>query len=68
MISELVIQELNTVNESRLQDLLGPKSEIIHLLFWYAVRRERCGDAGLFDAILNLTKRKPHVSRSHELL
>ena len=68
MISELVIQELNTVNESRLQDLLGPKSEVIHLLFWYAVRRERCGDAGLFDAISNLTKRKPDGSRSHELL
>ena len=52
----------------RLEYLLGPKSEVIHLLFWYAVRRERCGDAGLFDAILNLTKRKPDGSRSHELL
>ena len=52
----------------QLQNLLGPKSGVIYLLFWYAVRRERCGDASLFDAILNLTKREPDGSRSHELL
>ena len=56
------------MTESRLQDLLWPKSEVIHPLFLYAVRRERCGDAGLFDAILNLTKRKFDEPRSEELL
>jgi len=54
------------VTESRLQDLLWPKSEVIHPLFLYAVRRERRGDTGLFDAILNLTKRKFDGSHSHE--
>jgi len=68
VISELITQGLNTVTESRLQSLLWPKSEVIHLLFLYAVRRERCGDAGLFDAILNLTKRKFDKLRSEELL
>ena len=61
-------QKLNTMTESRLQGLLWPKSEVIHLLFLYAVRRERCGEAGLFDAILNLTKRKSDKLRSEELL
>ena len=55
------------MTEYQLQNLLGPKSEVIHLLFWYAVRQERCGDTGLFDAILNLTKREFGGSRSHEL-
>jgi len=56
------------MTECRLQNLLGPKSEVIHLLFWYAVRQERCGDTGLFNAILDLTKQGFDGSSSHELL
>jgi len=55
------------VTERQLQDLIGPKFEVIRVLFWYAVRRERCGDADLFGAILNLIKREFYVPRSDEI-
>jgi hypothetical protein len=44
------------------------EAEVIGLLFWYAVQRERCGDTDLFDAILNLAKREFDGWRSHEPL
>ena len=50
--------------EYRLQNLLGPKSEVIHLLFWYGVQQERRGDTGLSDAILNLWHLSASRSRS----
>jgi len=56
------------VTKRRLQSLLGPKSKVIHPLFWYAVQQERRGDTGLFDAILNLIRREFDGSHSHELL
>jgi len=52
----------------RLQNLFRQKSEIIHILFWYAIQQERCGDTGLFDAILHLKKREFDRWRPHELL
>ena len=45
------------INPLELQRLPWQKIKLIHLLFWHAVRRERCGDTDLFDAILNLEKR-----------
>jgi len=56
------------VTESRLQYLFELSSEVVHLLFWYAVREERRGDTGPFDAILSLTKRESDGSCSHEPL
>ena len=44
------------------------EAEVIGLLFWYAVQRERCGDTDLFSAILNLAKRELDEWRSHERL
>jgi len=52
----------------RLQHPSRPNPEVIHLLFWYAVRQERGGDTGLFDAILNLTEWiTAQLSSFHEL-
>ena len=56
------------MTEWRLQYLFGQKSEPLHLLFWYAIRQERYGDTGLFDAILRLKKREFDRWRPHELL
>jgi len=56
------------VAECRLQYLFGQKSEPLHLLFWYAIQRERYGDTDLFDAILRLKKREFDRWRPHELL
>ena len=52
----------------QLQYLFGLSSEIVHLLFWYAVQEEQDGNTGPFDAILNLTKRESNGSCSHEPL
>ena len=68
MISELITQEFNAAADSGLQNLLGPKSEVIRLLFWYAIQQERRGDTDLFDAILNLTKRNFYGPCSDEPL
>ena len=59
-----MILQLGTIDHH----LMRREAEVIGLLFWYAVQRERCGDADLFDAILNLAKRELDEWRSHERL
>jgi len=68
VISALIAQKLNTKRGVEFNNRLSSKHEAIDLLFWYAVREERGGDTGPFDAILNLTKREPDGSCSHEPL
>ena len=50
-VSDLIIQELDATNHRYPPEW---KNDHLHVLFKYAVRRERDGDAKLFDAILRL--------------
>ena len=44
------------------------QAEAIHVLFWYAVHQERCGDADFFDAILRLAGKQSNQNTLRELL